>query len=114
MFTGVPNLLWVFGYLRWSWTLRVDLMADFVCRLLQHMDERGARVVVPQLRPNEQDMPLRPWVEPDNFNPGYLARGMHLLPRQGTQEPWKHEQDYAVERVQLPAADLEDGALRYE
>ena len=114
MFTGVPNLLWVFGYLRWSWTLRVDLLADFVCRLLQHMDERGARVVVPQLRSHEQGMELRPWVEPDNFNPGYLARGMHLLPRQGTQQPWKNEQDYAVERLQWPEVDLEDGALRFE
>ena len=43
MFTGVPNLVWVFGYFRASWTLRADLVADFVCRLLKHMDAPRAR-----------------------------------------------------------------------
>ncbi len=114
MFTGVPNLLWIFGYLRWSWTLRVDLMGDFVCRLLQHMQATGAQVVTPQLRPADAAMPLRPWVEPDNFNPGYLARGMHLLPRQGDAEPWQNTQDYELERKQIPQARLDDGALRFE
>lgn len=114
MFTGVPNLLWIFGYLRWSWTLRVDLLGDFVCRLLKHMQDKGAQVVTPQLRPGDETMALRPWVEPDNFNPGYMARGMHLLPRQGTVEPWQNSQDYDLERRQFPAADLDDGALRYE
>jgi drug/metabolite transporter (DMT)-like permease len=83
MFTGVPNLLWVFGYLRWSWTLRVDLLGDFVCRLLDDMQQHGARVVTPQLRPDESTMPRRPWVDPDNFNPGYLMRGQHRLPQTG-------------------------------
>lgn len=114
MFTGVPNLLWVFGYLRWSWTLRVDLLGDFVCRLLADMQAHGARVVVPQLRPDEQRMPLRPWVEPDNFNPGYLMRGLHRLPRQGDHAPWLHEQDYARDRLLLPQADLHDGSLHFE
>src|SRR6185436_6012069 len=82
MFTGIPNLVWVFGYFRASWTLRVDLIGDFVCRLLRHMDDRGAAIVVPVLRDEDADMAMLPWVEPDNFNPGYLARGMHLMPRQ--------------------------------
>ena len=113
MFTGVPNLLWVFGYFRASWTLRADLLGDFVCRLLKHMDARGANVVEPVLRPEDQGMALKPWVEPDNFNPGYLARGMHLLPRQGDRTPWVHSQDYWHEKDLLPAADLDDGALQY-
>ena len=50
MFTGVPNLAYVFGYFRSSWTLRADLISEFVCRLLDHMDERGATMVVPTLR----------------------------------------------------------------
>ena len=114
MFTGVPNLLWVFGYLRWSWTLRVDLMGDFVCRLLGHMKDHGATMVTPQLRPGEQAMALKPWVDPTNFNPGYLNRGMHLMPRQGTTEPWTLGQDYDKDRKQLPLADLDDGSLRFE
>jgi cation diffusion facilitator CzcD-associated flavoprotein CzcO len=113
MFTGVPNLVWVFGYFRASWTLRVDLIGDFVCRLLDHMDEMGATVVVPELRPEDEGMARLPWVDPENFNPGYLARGLHLLPQQGDRDPWRHTQDYWTEKDELPAADLDDGALRY-
>ncbi|MEN9628489.1 MAG: hypothetical protein RJA10_1716, partial [Pseudomonadota bacterium] len=114
MFTGVPNMLWVFGYLRWSWTLRVDLLGDFVCRLLGDMQSNGARMVVPQLRPDEQGMPRRPWVEADNFNPGYLMRGMHRLPQQGSHAPWLHEQDYTKDKDLLPRVDLHDGSLHFE
>jgi cation diffusion facilitator CzcD-associated flavoprotein CzcO len=113
MFTGVPNLAWVFGYFRASWTLRADLLADFVCRLLAHMDAKGAHVVMPVLRAKDQGMALKPWVEPDNFNPGYIQRGVHLLPRQGSHEPWLHRQDYAVDKVELPKAPLDDGSLAY-
>jgi cation diffusion facilitator CzcD-associated flavoprotein CzcO len=114
MFTGVPNLLWVFGYLRYSWTLRVDLLGDFVCRLLAHMDELGARVVVPQLRGEEEDMQLLPWIDPENFNAGYITRNLHFMPRQGDREPWRHEQDYVTDCRELPAADLDDGSLVYK
>ena len=113
MFTGVPNLLWVFGYLRASWTLRVDLLGDFVCRLLDHMKARGSTVVVPKLRMQDQTMACKPWIEEDTFNPGYLARGMHLMPKQGSHDPWRHTQDYEEERVTLPAADLADGSLHF-
>jgi cation diffusion facilitator CzcD-associated flavoprotein CzcO len=57
MFTGVPNLLWVFGYFRASWTLRADLLSDLVCRLLAHMEEKGARRVDVRLRGEDRDMP---------------------------------------------------------
>jgi cation diffusion facilitator CzcD-associated flavoprotein CzcO len=113
MFTGVPNLAWVFGYFRASWTLRADLLADFVCRLLTHMDGRGAKVVMPVLRAEDQGMQLKPWVEPDNFNPGYIQRGVHLLPRQGSHGPWLHRQDYAIDKDELPEARLDDGSLAY-
>jgi cation diffusion facilitator CzcD-associated flavoprotein CzcO len=113
MFTDVPNLAWVFGYLRASWTLRADLLGEFVCRLLNHMDARGARVVMPALRPQDQGMATAPWIEPDNFNPGYMNRGVALLPRQGLQAPWRHSQDYGTEKDELPAADLDDGTLLY-
>jgi cation diffusion facilitator CzcD-associated flavoprotein CzcO len=114
MFTGVPNMAWVFGYFRASWTLRADLVADFVCRLLNHMREIGARKVTPTLRPEDEDMPLLPWIDPENFNPGYLMRGMHLLPKRGDKPEWQHTQDYWTEKDELPAADLDDGSFRYE
>ena len=103
MFTGVPNMAWVFGYFRASWTLRADLVADFVCRLLNHMKEKGARRVTPALRPEDSDMPLLPWIDPENFNPGYLMRGMHLLPKRGDKPEWQHTQDYWAEKDEFPA-----------
>ncbi len=113
MFTGVPNMAWVFGYFRASWTLRSDLVADFVCRLLNHMTNKGARRVTPTLRPDDKDMPLLPWIDPENFNPGYLMRGMHLLPKRGDKPEWQHTQDYWAEKDALPAIDLDDGAFVY-
>jgi cation diffusion facilitator CzcD-associated flavoprotein CzcO len=114
MFTGVPNMAWVFGYFRASWTLRADLVADFVCRLLNHMKKKGARQVTPTLRPEDQDMPLLPWIDPENFNPGYLMRGMHLLPKRGDKPEWQHTQDYWTEKDEFPAANLDDGSFAYE
>jgi cation diffusion facilitator CzcD-associated flavoprotein CzcO len=114
MFTGVPNMAWVFGYFRASWTLRADLVADFVCRLLNHMKEKKARRVTPSLRPQDKDMPLLPWIDPENFNPGYVMRSLHLLPKRGDKPEWQHSQDYWAEKDQLPAADLDDRALVYE
>jgi cation diffusion facilitator CzcD-associated flavoprotein CzcO len=113
MFTGVPNMAWVFGYFRASWTLRSDLVADFVCRLLNHMKRRGAKRVVTALRPQDRAMPLLPWIDPDNFNPGYMMRGMHLLPRRGDKPEWAHTQDYWAEKDEIPAIDLDDAAFVY-
>jgi cation diffusion facilitator CzcD-associated flavoprotein CzcO len=113
MFTGVPNLVWVFGYFRASWTLRVDLVADFVCRLLTHMKATGAKKVTPQLRPEDHNMPLLPWIDPENFNPGYMMRGMHLLPKRGDKPEWQHNQDYWAEKDEFPNIDLKDKAFVY-
>ena len=114
MFTGVPNLAWVFGYFRASWTLRTDLVADFVCRLLAHMKNKGARKVVPALRLQDSNMPLSSWIDPENFNPGYLMRDMHLLPKRGDKPEWQHSQDYWAEKDEFPAIDLDDGAFVYD
>jgi cation diffusion facilitator CzcD-associated flavoprotein CzcO len=114
MFTGVPNLLWIFGYFRASWTLRADLLADFVCRLLGHMKEKGKKRVSVQLRKEDDDMELLPWIDPDNFNPGYLARAMDLLPKRGDKPEWQHTQDYWAEKVDIPAIDLDAEEFLYE
>ena len=114
MFTGVPNLVWVFGYFRASWTLRVDLVADFVCRLLNHMKAVGANKVTPALRAEDHNMPLLPWIDPENFNPGYMMRGMHLLPKRGDKPEWQHNQDYWAEKDEFPAIDLKDSAFVYD
>ena len=113
MFTGVPNMAWVFGYLRNSWTLRTELIADFVCRMLNHMKETGAGRVEVALRPADHNMPLGPWIDPENFNGGYIMRGQHLLPQRGDKPEWQHTQDYWTEKNDFPAIDLNDEVFRY-
>jgi cation diffusion facilitator CzcD-associated flavoprotein CzcO len=113
MFTGIPNMAWVFGYFRASWTLRTDLVADFVCRLLAHMKTKGAKKVEVALRPEDHNMPLLSWIDPENFNPGYMMRNMHLLPKRGDKPEWQHSQDYWTEKDQFPATDLDDKAFVY-
>jgi cation diffusion facilitator CzcD-associated flavoprotein CzcO len=113
MFTGVPNLVWVFGYFRASWTLRVDLLGDFVCRLLKHMDSKGVTSVVPALP--DEDIELGDWMDPDNFNPNYLMRSMHLMPKRGKHnEVWQHTQDYWREKDEIPAIDLDGPEFQYK
>src|SRR5215813_14064181 len=113
MFTGIPNMAWVFGYFRASWTLRADLVADFVCRLLKHMKEKGAKQVEVALRPEDHNMPVLSWIDPENFNPGYMMRSMHLLPKRGDKPEWQHSQDYWMEKDQIPSIDLNDKAFAY-
>ena len=113
MFTGLPNLVWVFGYFRASWTLRSDMIADFVCRLLQHMQKKGLKRVTVALRPEDADMPLFEWIDPENFNPGYLTRSMHLLPKRGDKREWQHTQDYWREKDEFPAIDLDGKEFVY-
>lgn len=113
MFTGVPNMVWVFGYFRASWTLRADLLADFVCRLLAHMEAKGAKRVEVRLRPEDADMELLPWIDPENFNPGYLMRAMDLLPKRGAKREWQHTQDYWREKDEFPAIDLDGPEFVY-
>lgn len=114
LYSGIPNMAWVFGYLRTSWTMRADLIGDFVCRLLNHMDDKGAESVTPQLREDESNMTLGPFVDADNFNAGYLTRNMHLLPQQGGHQPWLFTQDYYQDVEDIPGADLDDGSLVYD
>jgi hypothetical protein len=78
------------------------------------MKEIGANKVTPALRPEDEDMPLLPRIDPENFNPGYLMRGMHLLPKRGDKPEWQHTQDYWTEKDQFPAVDLDDGIFAYE
>jgi monooxygenase len=114
MFTGVPNLVWVMGYFRASWTLRVDMLGDFVCRLLNRMDARGARRVEVALRPEDADMPLLPWIAEDTFNPGYLRRGLDRMPQRGDKPEWMHNQDYWREKGEIPAIDLDGAEFVYD
>ena len=113
MISGVPNMAYVFGYFRHSWTLRVDLVCDLIVRLLAGMRDKGATMVTPALRQEEADMPLRPWSDPENFNPGYIMRSQHIMYKQSDREPWTHMLEHYQEVDALPKADLDDGTLVY-
>jgi len=107
MFTGLPNLVSVFGYFRASWTLRADLVADFFCRLLKHMKATDAGSVTVAPRPEDEDMQIGNWIADENFNPNYVKRSLHLLPRCGAKPEWQHSQDYWRDKDEFPAIDLE-------
>jgi len=114
MFTGVPNMVWVFGYFRASWTLRVEMIAEVVCRLLNHMDEIGARKVTAEIPPGLEDKPKLPWVDEENFNPNYLKRSLHLMPKRLDDPAWQHTQDYWSEKDRFAAINPTDEVFRYE
>jgi cation diffusion facilitator CzcD-associated flavoprotein CzcO len=113
MWEGVPNLAWIMGYFRASWTLRVDLIGDFVCRLLNHMRAGGLASVRPERPADERDLPSLPWIEEEDFNPGYLQRGAHLFPQRLDAPDWRHTQDYWAERKELPSIDFAQAPLQF-
>jgi len=111
MYSGVPNLVCTFGYINASWTLRADLTSEYVCRLLNHMDQIGARQVTPRLRPSDANMPARPWI--DDFSSGYMQRVMHRFPKQGDREPWLNPQNYTKDKKMIRFGAIDDGALEF-
>ena len=111
MVSGVPNLVSTFGYINASWTLRADLTAEWVCRVLNRMKATGTSCVVPVLPESLQSMPARKWI--DDFPAGYMERVMHLFPRQGDREPWINPQNYRKDRKMFLQEDLDDGTLQF-
>jgi hypothetical protein len=111
MFSGVPNLASTFGYINASWTLRADLIAEYVCRLLNHMAQTGTDQCTPRLRASDRDMPARPWIE--HFSSGYIQRVLHLLPRQGDREPWINPQNYMRDKRMFRKSPVDDGVMQF-
>ncbi len=110
-YSDVPNLASSFGYINASWTLRADLICEYVCRLLNHMDETGTTQCTPRLRASDRDMPQRDWIE--NFSSGYMQRAMHLMPKQGDREPWINPQNYKRDKKMFKNDPVDDGVMRF-
>ncbi len=110
MFSNVPNLAAVFGYLNASWTLRADIISDYVCRLVNLMAERGAGSATPVL-PDNHDL-----VEDDpfDFSSGYISRARHLLPKSASDMRWRLSQDYLRDRAWMKSDPIDDGVLRLD
>jgi cation diffusion facilitator CzcD-associated flavoprotein CzcO len=107
MFGGVPNFAFTIGYTNASWTLKADLVADYVCRVLGHMDRHGHRVVMPVPDPTVQPAPFM------DFTPGYVLRSQHLLPKQGDREPWRLRQNYLYDVRTIRRTPIDDGVLQF-
>ncbi|HWA60347.1 MAG TPA: NAD(P)/FAD-dependent oxidoreductase [Caulobacteraceae bacterium] len=108
MYDGVPNLASVFGYTNASWTLKADLTAEYVCRLLNHMTKTGTT----ECRPvnAEPDMAPSPWLD---FSSGYVTRAMDRFPKQGAKAPWRVHQNYALDLLAFRYGRLEDGVMTF-
>jgi cyclohexanone monooxygenase len=108
MLSGLPNVAVTFGYSNASWTLKADLIAGFVGRLLQHMDQHAYSEVRPTpARP----MTAQPFMD---FSSGYVTRSNHQLPKQGDHGPWRVPQNYLRDLWGLRFASLKDGALSFK
>ena len=106
MFSDVPNLTYTFGYTNASWTLKADLVATYVSRLLNTMKKRGMR----QATPHNDDpaMAVEPFV---NFSSGYIQRAADRLPKQGTRKPWRLNQNYALDLMALKFGSVDDAMV---
>ncbi|KAA0266902.1 MAG: NAD(P)/FAD-dependent oxidoreductase [Acidobacteria bacterium] len=104
MLCGVPNLSFSVGYTNASWTLKCDLVARYVCRLLNHMDAGGYAYCTP--RPPGPGVELSPVIDLDA---GYVRRAVDRLPRQGARAPWRLRQNYPYDVAMLRWGSIDDG-----
>lgn len=107
MNSGVPNLASTFGYTNASWTLKADLTARYLCRLLNHMDRHGYTVCTPRRDPSVGTEPFL------DFTSGYVQRALPMLPRQGDRKPWKLYQNYLLDWLTLRVGKVDDGVMAF-
>ena len=108
MFSGLPNFASVFGYINASWTLKADLICSYVCRLLNFMDRKGVRQVMPNCG---DDKAVAPFVE--NFSSGYMKRALENWPKQGSKPPWRVYQNYFRDTMTLKWSAVENDGLQF-
>ena len=109
MYSDIPNAASALGYTNASWTLKCDLTAQYVCRMLNYMDENGYAICTPRLKdPTVEKIPVV------DFNSGYIQRAIQTLPSQGSKHPWKLHQNYVKDLRMLRHGNLEDGAMEFK
>ena len=108
MFSDIPNLALCFGYTNASWTLKADLTAEYVCRVLQHMRKHGYRKCVPVQ--DDAEVTEVPFV---GLTSGYIQRALEILPKQGDRAPWRLRQNYLADIFTLRHGTIDDGVLRF-
>jgi len=109
MCSGVPNMALSLGYTNASWTLKSDLTAEYVCRLLDHMDSRGYAYCCPRVK--------GPSLEAESMlalSAGYIERGRHKFPKEASVAPWRLHQNYALDVMALRYASVKDDVMEFE
>ncbi|HSS21679.1 MAG TPA: NAD(P)/FAD-dependent oxidoreductase [Pyrinomonadaceae bacterium] len=109
MYSDVPNLASAFGYTNASWTLKCDLTSEYVCRLLQHMDQHGYAQCTPRI--NETEITPVPAID---FTSGYVLRALHTLPQQGSKTPWRLHQNYMRDLSMVRFGRVDDGTMEFK
>lgn len=107
MLSGVPNFAFTIGYTNASWTLKADLTAEYVCRLLKHMDEHGHSRCVPEVAESVTAEPML------NLNSGYIQRSLDLIPRQGSEQPWRVRMNYPLDLGYMKLSSVDDGTMKF-
>lgn len=107
MLSGIPNFVYTIGYTNASWTLKADLVADYVCRMLSHLDKTGKRSFVADRDPSVDERPFL------DFSSGYVQRALDGLPRQGDRAPWKLDQNYLTDVRTIRRDAIDDGVLTF-
>jgi cation diffusion facilitator CzcD-associated flavoprotein CzcO len=108
MLSGVPNLAVALGYTNASWTLKCDLCAEYVCRLINHMDEHGYSQATP--RAPDASVEREPFID---LMSGYVLRAIESLPKQGSRAPWRLYQNYARDILMLRRGPIEDEGIEF-
>ncbi len=108
-YSGIPNLASSFGYVNASWTLRADLICEYVCRLINQMRKTNTLQCTPQLRESDANMAEISWI--GEFSPNYMKRVMHQFPHQGDREPWINPQNYKRDKKMFKHGRLDDGVM---
>ena len=108
MFSQLPNFVWVFGYTNSSWTLKAELTFDYVCRLLDHMEQNGYESVYPYRDPS---LPRENLV---GLQSGYILRKLDILPSQGSEFPWCNKDLYMKDLFAIKHSKLVDDVLRFD
>jgi monooxygenase len=103
MFSDVPNLALALGYTNASFTLKTDLVADYICRLLKHMDAHGYRVATPKAP--DSSVEIEPFID---LKSGYVLRSLDQLPKQAKIRPWSLHQNYAQDIRLLRKGPIDD------
>ena len=109
MYSDVPNAASAFGYTNASWTLKCDLTAQYICRMLNFMDEKGYAICTPRI--TDADIEHLPAVD---FTSGYIKRALHTLPKQGSKTPWRVHQNYIRDIQMFRYGRLDDGAMEFK